>query len=531
MGKQLRRGLAVALVVGFLFAMHPAVAHAQSESNGEDSGDSSLIDVIVGALKGFVQVVADAFNEVIDQINNAIGTLVDTPYPDSIFDRPTNGPWPGIYDFYWQTMVPLSLLVWVLSVGIVILLEAMGHLFSGYHRAKLKRRSFIGLLGVLSWWWLAALSLRFMSGLTEVIMPTIGDSLFEVVSATAMGVILYLVMTAIEFSLVLLLGLIYLGRHFVLYGFVLLMPLLIAMWVPGLGPFRPVAGLSAKLGKFYVPFLIMTIPAAILFRVGELLGHSFGADLPSLFAWIGGLLVPFLAVLAPLVLFWQAGLLFVIGSRVSRHMSAERAANRTRKHVEVTRQGGRNTVRGLRDNAPVRADGQILLDGGESRAYRAGRELRRTGVRTGAAVRTTGERLQTTVGEFRDRLRERRRQAGRTDAGTRTPRRIDTERSRRTDRGGWSDRGDWNDRPRSSGSPDRNTWAAGDEGPQWSDRGGWGRSSQSSGGWNSWSRSGSRGDGDGPTGGGGTTGSGSSGGGSSGGGSGGGGGGGGGGAG
>lgn len=481
MREQLRRVVAVGLVIGLVIASQPVVVYGQSGTDDGDSDNSTLIDVIISALIGFIKWIGDKLLHPIKSVNQVIGTLVDTPYPDSIFDRPTNGAWPGIYDFYWQTMVPLSILVWGLAVGLVILLEAMGHLFSGYHKAKLKRRSFIGLLGILSWWWLAALSLRFMSALTDVIMPTIGDSLFEIISAGTMGVVLYAISVAINFSLVLLLGLIYLGRHLALYGFVLLMPLLIAMWVPGLGPFRPVAGLSAKLGRFYVPFLIMTIPAAILFRLGELLGHSFGNGLSGFFAWIAGLLVPFLAVLAPLVLFWQAGLLFLVGSRVSRHMSAERAVNRTRTHVQVTRRGGRNTVRGLRGNAPIRSDGQMVLDGGGSRAYRAGRGLRRGGVRTGSAVRSTGDRLQTGVTEFRDRLRERIHHDGGGDGGgRRIPERIDTDGAQ------WNDRGNWGDPSGGFTSPDRNEWAAGGAGSQWSDRDGWRRGSRSSGGRDPW---------------------------------------------
>lgn len=484
------RLLVVVLVIGIVLTSQPVVVHGHSPQSGTDSDGSSndtLIDVIIGAFIGLIRTVADKLLHPITTANQAIGTLVDTPYPDSVFDRPTNGAWPKVYDFYWGMMVPLSLLVWGLAIGIVILLETMGHLFSGYHTAKLKRRSFIGLLGILSWWWLAALSLRFMSALTDVLMPTLGDSLFEVVSAGVMSVIIYGFTAAVNLIIVLLLGIIYLGRHLALYMFVLLIPLLIALWVPGLGPFRPLAQLSAKLGQYYVPFLIMTIPTAMLFRVGELLGHSIGNGFTGFFAWIAGIIVPIFAVIVPLVLFWQAGLLFAVGSRVSRHMSAKRAINRTRNHVQVTRHGGRNTVRGLRDEAPVRPDGQMLLDGGEPRAYRSGRALRRTGKRTGAAVQSTGQRLQTTVTEFRDRLRER---VPHDDESDTTPDHATYTRLNGDTSNQWKNR-QWDAPSRTATSLDRNNWAAGDDGPQWSDRRSWTqRESRSSGGRDPWRRHG-----------------------------------------
>jgi len=43
-------------------------------------------------------------------------------------------------------------------LGIVIFLESTSYLFGSYHRSKLKKRAFSGLLGILSWWWVAALA-------------------------------------------------------------------------------------------------------------------------------------------------------------------------------------------------------------------------------------------------------------------------------------------------------------------------------------------------------------------------------------
>jgi len=62
--------------------------------------------------------------------------------------------------------------------------------------------------------------------------------------------------------------------------FVLLMPLLIVFWIPGVGPFTLISRFVQRLAGFYAPILFMTLPVALLLRLGELLG-----ELQSLTWW------------------------------------------------------------------------------------------------------------------------------------------------------------------------------------------------------------------------------------------------------
>jgi len=63
-------------------------------------------------------------------------------------------------------------------LGIVIFLESTSYLFGSYHRSKLKSEpSAACLLGILSWWWVAALSLRFVDALTGFIVPDLSRRL------------------------------------------------------------------------------------------------------------------------------------------------------------------------------------------------------------------------------------------------------------------------------------------------------------------------------------------------------------------
>lgn len=369
-----------AIMILLLFISQIAVA----QGGGSGSG-GALVDVIIEALR---QLLRALFNpvETIRNLGDSLARLViGTPHPNSTFSRPSNGPWPNIYDYYWGTVIPLSLSLYGLSIGLVILLEATSHLFSSYHRSKLKKRAFAGLLGILSWWWISALSLRFIDSLSGFLTPNLSNvSWFQTLSFGTIGLIGLVLSWAVDIILFLLIALIYLVRQNALYFYVLLMPLLIVLWIPGVGPFKLVSRFMKKLAGFYLPFLFMTVPVALLFRLGGLLGISAGPTLGGIGLWISALVIPFLAIVSPLVLFWQAGAIFFIGNRVAHHFSSQQAMNRAirvKQGVNKGKQGSRNFVRGLRDEPAVTQSGQYVFDSGDSRAHLAGQRLSNAGSR------------------------------------------------------------------------------------------------------------------------------------------------------
>ncbi|WP_336000162.1 hypothetical protein [Halorientalis halophila] len=341
---------------------------------------SALGDVIVDALKEVLRGLFSPITKLIEDYgSDLVDIIVGTPHPNSVFGPPTNGAWPAIYEYYWESMIPLSLFLWAVSIGLVIFFEMTSHLFSSYHRTKLKKRAFTGLLGILMWWWIAALSLRFMSALAEIIVPSLSDiALFETLSFSSMGVLGLVLTLSADFVLFVLIALIYLAREVVLYLFVLMMPILIALWVPGVGPFTLVSRFVSRLSGFYVPFLFMTIPVAILFRLGALLGSSFSVSMGGFGLWLTALVIPLIAVISPLVLFWQAGAIFFVADRASQRLSGSQARNRVTKSRDVgsrTAHGTRNFSRGMDGKPAIKPNGQSVLGSGDSRAHAAGKQL------------------------------------------------------------------------------------------------------------------------------------------------------------
>mgnify|MGYP006285838567 CR=1 FL=1 len=356
---------------------------------------SSFWDAFVDAIAEFLRLLFAPVESFVETFGNElIQIVVGTPAPNAVFTAPTNGPWPAIYDYYWAAIVPLSLSLYGLMLGIVIFLESTSYLFGSYHRSKLKRRAFTGLLGVLSWWWICALSLRFVDALTGYIVPDLSEiALFETASFAVLGVLGVVVAQGVNLTLFLLLALVYTIRQLAVYLFVLLMPLLIVFWIPGVGPFTLVSRFMQRLAGFYAPVLFMTLPVALLLRLGELLGDSFSLSLGGVGAWLLALLIPVAALFAPLVMFWQAGALFFFADRASRHASPTKARqrfSRLREGSETAAHSGRNFGRGVAGKPAVNRDNQQLIDASRSRAHSAG-----------TRVKETRTRLQSTFTERR----------------------------------------------------------------------------------------------------------------------------------
>jgi hypothetical protein len=137
-----------------------------------------------------------------------------------------------------------------------------------------------------------------------------------------------------------------------------------------------------RLAGFYVPFLFMTVPVALFFRIGELLGQSFGLSVSGFTAWLVGLVMPLVAILSPFIIFWQAGAFLFTSERMAHHTSAGLARDRAAKAREggaKTTQGGRNFSRGLQGQPAIDRDGQTKFRSGDSRAHAAGSRMRGTG--------------------------------------------------------------------------------------------------------------------------------------------------------
>jgi hypothetical protein len=390
---------------------------AQTSGDGGSSGNGgisigALVNALISALETFLRTLFAPVTDLIETHGNSLLRLiVETPAPTRVFQTPTTLPWPTLHRFYWTTMIPLALLLFGLAIGIVILLETTSTLFSSYHRANLKRRSISGLFGVLSWWWLAAASLQLADHLAMLLLPDLSTlTLFQTVSFGGIGLLGVLVSLSVDLGVFVLLALVYLTRRLALYGFVLGMPLLIVAWIPGVGPFRLLSRVAKRLAGFYVPFLVMPLPTALLLRLAALLGDAAELSMGGIGAWLTAMVIPFVALVVPFVLFWQAGAVLFIGDRLGRQASRRRLQTRLehgREQGVALANEGRNALRGVRGQRAIGRDGQTELRSGvtRSRSHRLGGRLRRATRRLGGSpAHSDGRQDQSPVQFDQDRF-------------------------------------------------------------------------------------------------------------------------------
>jgi hypothetical protein len=176
----------------------------------------------------------------------------------------------------------------------------------------------------------------------------------------------------------------------------------------------------------------MTVPVALLFRLGDILGQSFSFSAEGFGLWLTALVIPLVAVLSPFVLVWQAGAIFFIADRAAHRISAQRGRDRMARVREgggTTAHGGQNFARGVRDEPAVRRDGQYYLDPSGSRAHAAGSRLRHTTSRLtdrfrdrgGPGGGSDGSRTETDGGTRNDAFDTLRPRGGRRSDGPNEP--------------------------------------------------------------------------------------------------------------
>lgn len=323
-------GPGLALLAVGLSAAQPTPTPTGSGGSGSSPSPGAIADAVVSALKTLLHELVTPIQGFIgDTIGGLVRLLVFTPHPTVVFQAPRTAPWTEIYAYYWGQLMPVALTLWGGAVGLVILLESTSHLFSSYHRARLKRRAMAGLLGILSWWWIAVLSLQLVDGIAQLLAPSLETvSLFQTLSFGAVGLLGVVLSLAMDLFLFGVLGLIYLVRQLALFVYVLLMPLVIIAWIPGVGPLRLVSRFATGVARFYVPFLVMPIPIAGLFRLGGLLGQAVTLSLGGLGRWLLAIVIPVLAAVTPVVLLWQTGSVGYAAERLSRRFSARRMRSR-----------------------------------------------------------------------------------------------------------------------------------------------------------------------------------------------------------
>ena len=201
--------------------------------------------------------------------------LFGTPVPETgdsfVFGPPTNEPWVSLHDsLVGGEIMFLALLLLIISVQgrHTIRIFDMG---SAYGARKARRSAWTGAFLIVTWYWVAVLSLYLVNGFTLALVPDLAvliDILSDFWSVTLSNPALALLMASVGGISMWVLQALFFIREILLYIYLYAMPIGIAIAFGGL----PVASRVAKAFCMkFVPLAAMPLPVAIFFKGYELL--------------------------------------------------------------------------------------------------------------------------------------------------------------------------------------------------------------------------------------------------------------------
>jgi hypothetical protein len=348
---------------------------------------------------------ADALHgSVQEMFELAVVVTVRTPFPEPrdgfFFGQPTNEPWLSIYGYYTDAVLPVTVLILGLAIAMILFTGIFGTFLTGYERSRAKRRLFVAFLFVLAWWGIGAFVLRFVDALATLIAPepaAVAETFRTAMTVDGHGVVMTAALSLIEAVVVVLLVATFFVRWIGIYALMLATPIGVAFWIVDVGPFAYLSVLIEELVSKFIPLAFITIPAAVVFRVGDLLFSSFD---PA--AEFGSGVGPFLLALGfPLMIHIVSYYIFfnlpsfrtLVGAPATPETTTERQTVEKGREEESPTVGGRENLykgRDTDDSSGVSEDRE-----------RGGRDV---DITTSSAGRSRPTRTYETGGSTTDRV-------------------------------------------------------------------------------------------------------------------------------
>ena len=236
-----------------------------------DFGLQWFEDIVERIIEWFTQ-------ELLVGLQDSLPGLFNTPLPEGegtavVFSEPSESDeiWHSIYEstVVGETMV-LALIILLLCVQGRHFIRIF-HYGSVYGARKARRSSWIGALLIVTWYWLAVLSLYFVEGLTIGLLPdlqALGNVLFQILPEAAGSPVLTLFMASLGGLSMVALKALFFIREILIYVYLFGMPFGIAI---AYGNVPVLSNIARRLAVQFIPLAILPLPAAILFRGYELL--------------------------------------------------------------------------------------------------------------------------------------------------------------------------------------------------------------------------------------------------------------------
>jgi len=268
-----------------------------------DVGYQWFVDILEQIVVWFSEGIVDGYRKITEAV---FGTPIPETPNGLPVGVPQNQPWTQLYDALVAGEITLiAFLILVVCVQGRHTLRIF-NLSDPIRDRRTRRSAWTGGLLIATWYWIAVTALYLVDGFAIALVPPIDavvEPLVNFFDLTLSNPLLGLLLTFVgAVAMWTLQALLYL-RELLLYVFVYVMPIAIAVAYGGL---PVISGIAARVAVKFIPLAVMPLPVALLFRGYDLLiGSNVGMMSPEN-AFFGYLI----AVSLPVVSVWIIWKLF-----------------------------------------------------------------------------------------------------------------------------------------------------------------------------------------------------------------------------
>lgn len=270
----------------------------------------SFGEAILGALDSLFSPIAEALGKILTAIADF---TVWVPHPEwrsasQIMSAPDSGIWLSIWETHWEVMVPVSMTI-LITAWFGRQFGVATSILGAEQGARSKRNLIIGMAVIMLSWWIAGAYLNFVHLIVSAVTPDPGAMQAAIpdlgISTVGVAVAVYYLELSIGATIFVLLILINIVRVIAVYAFVILFPVLMAVYYADL----PV--LSSTFQEFNQKLAgtaLWTFPVAAGWRVMVVLADSNEGVLAAITGASGvgvdaidGIMMPFIVMIPGII--------------------------------------------------------------------------------------------------------------------------------------------------------------------------------------------------------------------------------------
>jgi hypothetical protein len=264
-----------------------------------------IVSFVQGVITGIVNMI---FGFSVPKVNGHI----------ALFQKPTNQPWTGLYESWKTEAMPLGIIIWVLMVlGILFTQVFTSDPSTALKVRELRTRSWKVFLGILGSWAIGAAFLFVTNSIILTIAPDgsdIASNLAVFTGSVGAAGAAALLVWFFEGILFLFIVLLLLAQKAMVFIMMWSLPVLIPLAAIDVGPVKYISKPARGIIDMFVPFIMMTLPMALVLRVGyEVVNALNSSPVSQLAMWASGANVALIlgfwiaAAISPLFVFSQTG--------------------------------------------------------------------------------------------------------------------------------------------------------------------------------------------------------------------------------